>query len=252
MDPSVKFKVDNDLLESFYLSWMNPEKPFKNHNFFVQCLGAIDLLWHHEWQRSDFEPFPNIFQWQPLIHLHMGGDSVKYSETGKYIVRLFHSNAWRSISVDDQMPLVGDDELGWPSVLLKAIWKVNFPKVQKEASVSSESLIVKCPCSREFERKLLPPPRSYLDPIQLLLGWNGAKYSLKFLSKCQKWSTVASIINFAQNHELIVLEVEVDGVKRYYDAVDIRYFPQIEFPRKELSVLHLFFLYFCLNYPYQL
>lgn len=199
---------------------MEPSRGFSEYRFYAQAFGALDLLWNRDWNREDFATLEGIFQWKPANHL--------LSFNGKNSVRLFQANSWRTLVVDNRCPESTKD-LAWLSILLKALWKVNFEKGYEIPSFEGPLI---CDCTGS-QRKKLPVPLNFLDPLQLLTGWLETRNSVKFLENCEKWNLVTATVGCSKEKELVVLEVELGGVIKLYEVLDVRFYPHIRQPRNK-------------------
>lgn len=240
---------------------------FRSNPIYNSILSTFDILFTNpKWEKDDFNGF-GFWEWSPLNHIYSVNKieegkphSSIINDYGKYIVRLYHSNQWRSITVDDNMPIdIFDkilmphnlDENGviqlWPILLTKAILKINRMKQENEQlpEVAIEIEKKDCPCEKNSKRIAMDTNNYFgsLDPITLFTSYDGIHYSLSGLDKSRKWNTILNVFKQMKNNELLIIEItdkNQGGRKLIAQVMDIRYYPLIK-PKCKGNLLILSF-----------
>lgn len=241
-------------LQSFY------ENNARSNAIYTKTINAFDILFTNPlWQPTDFIGFKFI-NWKPSNHIYSENAFNEPHKTpvnpfGKYLIRVFHSNYWRAITVDDQIPIDFDkrillpfyyDDVGnklqlWPILLTKAFLKLNQSKqdyslvVEENVSHLSEEQLCECKSDRKFVDTNICQKNYFadLDPITMLTGWYGTEYKLNGLSQSGKWETILGICEQMKNNELVVLGIGKKNQQALFvQMLDIRYYPLVE-PERE-------------------
>lgn len=212
-----------------------------NSIIYSKTINAFDILLTNPHTFTDDAEFN---KWTPSNHIYFDGGAS--SDDGKYLIRVFHANYWRAITVDDQLPVDSDKQILlphyydssenklqlWPVLLTKAFLKLN------QAKQVTEQQERHCPCRDQQQRKVCD--KSFfvsLDPITMLTGWHGTEYNLLKLHHFEKWKTILGIFEQMKNNELVVLcvcKANDDGEeqRQTMQMLDIRYYPFVE-PERE-------------------
>lgn len=253
-------------LHTFYIQ---NKRLYEQTPIFTRTINAFDILWTNPlWQKSDFISY-GFFEWAPHNHIYSNNKinlslphDPDVNSYGKYLIRVFHSNEWRAITVDDQIPVDFDKNILlpfyydneklhlWPILLTKAFLKLNQAKIDYVADdvdddENSQKLQSKtkkgkvCECKKDDLLHANICHKNYfvdLDPITTFTGWYGTEYDLDGRQNSEKWNTILGIYEQMKNNELVVLSIDVGQNNQFFvQMLDVRYYPFVEPERKFIT-----------------